>query len=415
MSRFLARWPRSILLTAVLLVVASSAAAGAASAAPPPAGCPTDPVTLETLIGLRLERGPLSRTYVVQTNERALECLGSDELTFDAFVAGPEGLGGVVAYDLEPAWLDTWNSVPLYLAAGDREAAPGAPYGPFLPVAVPLDLRPAFDALRGQWVTVSGQFDAPAAKSCVVAGGGAAEAGVVPPPADLVELCRTSLVLTSIQPAPDPCPADDSLEAIIATPEHFRADCFGGRELSFVAVGYSVNNIWLGMKLPPGLGGDWFLGIEGQAESLPVSVPQSVALPDPAGTPWRDRDGVGGGDVRWDASGHFDDARAEACIPVSGDTMDGVPVVLSIGEVRAFCRNRFVVDRLTWLPGAAAAMASPVVEQPPTKIDAPAPADTRPDTTFLLLVILAVAGLVLLVAILVARARGSGTLNGPRP
>lgn len=78
MSKVLAKWPRSILLTAVLLVVASSAAAGAASAAPPPARCPKDPVTLETLIGLRLERGPLSRTYVVQTNERALECLGSE-------------------------------------------------------------------------------------------------------------------------------------------------------------------------------------------------------------------------------------------------------------------------------------------------------------------------------------------------
>lgn len=163
------------------------------------------------------------------------------------------------------------------------------------------------------------------------------------------------------------------------------------------------------MKLPPGLGGDWFVGIEGQAEALPVSVPQSVALPDPAGTPWRDRDGVGGGDVRWDASGQFDDAWAGACIPVSGDTMDGVPVVLSIGEVRAFCRNHFVVDRLAWLPGASVASASPSSPASPTQ------ADTRPDTTILLLAIFGVAALVFLVAILVARVHGSGTLNGPRP
>lgn len=322
------------------------------SPAPTPgqlAACPTGPATLETFIGLRFDTGPLSRRYLDRLNERALDCYGSGELAFVAFDANPGGLGGTVAYELKPAWLDTWSSASTFLAASDREAAPLAPFGPFLPVAVPPELRPAFDVHRGQWVKVSGRFDAPAARSCVFAHEGTG--ADIPSSAELIEMCRTSFVLTSIKPAPNPCPAKDSLQAIIATPEYLRADCFGGRQISFVAVGWPINNVWPGLEVSPDLRSDWVLALNGQTDGLGVFVPRVV-------------NGDGIDDiypyiVRWEVSGHFDDVLAEACIPTMGDTMDGVPIVKSIGEVRAFCRDHFVVDRLTRLPDAA---ASPVVE-----------------------------------------------------
>lgn len=326
----------------------------AASASPLPtpgqvAACPTGPVTLETLIGLRDDLGPLSRRYgntLDRLNERALECFGSATLSFVAFVASPQGLGGTVAFSLAPAWLDTAHSGERFLAASDREAAPGAPYGPFLAVAVPPGLRPAFDAQRGKWVTVGGQFDAPAARSCVA---DPSQGVDVPSPAEIVEICRTSFMVSSVKPGPDPCPATDSLRAFIATPEYLRADCFGGRTMSFVAVGGPTNNVWPGLQ-PPELMGDWVLATAAQTDGLFVFVPGSVSS-------------LGIYDIsqvaRWEVSGHFDDQSAEACVPAQGDTMDGVPIAMSIGEARAFCRNHFVVERLTRLPEAT---PSPVVQ-----------------------------------------------------
>jgi hypothetical protein len=300
-------------------------------------------MTLETLIGLSLDEGPLSARYGGWLGERALECFAANELTFVAFVASPEGLGGTVDYTVAPAWLETWDrsGADRYLAASDLEAAPGAPNGPFLPVAVPPELRPAFDALRGRWVTVSGQFDAPAARACVLATEGATGARI-PTRTDLVDMCRTSFVLRTVKPAADPCPTGNGLAVVIATPEQLRADCFGGRQLAFDAVGWPINNIWPGMVLPSELDyGDWVLALAGKTEGLWVFVPASVnssGIYD-----------VYPQTVRWRVSGHFDDPLADSCRPSAGDTMDGVPIVRSLGEVRAFCRNHLVVDRLARL------------------------------------------------------------------
>jgi len=315
------------------------------------AGCPTGPVTLETLIGLRDDPGPLSRRYgdtLDRLNERALECFGSATLSLVAFVAGPQGLGGTVAFSLAPAWLDTAHGEALYLAASDREAAPGAPSGPFLAVAVPPELHSTFDALRGTWVTVGGQFDAPAARSCVAT---PVQGVDVPSPAEIVEICRTSFTVNSVKPASDPCPETDSLQAFITTPEYLRADCFGGRTITFDAVGWPINNTWPGLEQPPELLGDWVLSVDGQADGLWVFVPGSVSS-------------LGIYDIyphvaRWEVSGHFDDQSAEACIPAQGDTVDGVQSAMSIGDARAFCRNHFAVDRLARLPDAT---PSPVVK-----------------------------------------------------
>ncbi len=325
---------------------ASTATPTRAPAARTTDGCPPGPATLEMLIGLRRDIGPLSRRYDDPLNERALQCYGSAELHLVAYVAKPEGLGGTRVWILKPRWLDSWFATTTFLAASDRERTPSAPFGPFLPVAVPATVRPTYDALHGQWVTASGRFDAKAAATCSADRYGA---GDVPSQKEIVEMCRTSFVLTSIKPAPDPCPAKADLASIIATPEHLRADCFGGRKVSFVAVGYSINNMWPGLRVPDDLQ-DWMFGVQGRTAELQAFVPRSVPLPDPAGTPWHDSDGVGGPDVRWKVTGHFDDGMADECIPVKGDTIDDVPVVMSKGEVWAFCRDHYVVDRLTWLP-----------------------------------------------------------------
>ncbi len=343
----------------------SSTGAAPSSIAPAPsldpaevvAACPPEPITLETLIGLRLDGGPLSDRYLSPVNERALSCLKGSTLAFTAFVATPEGLGGTVAYQLTPSWIDTWNSAATFLAASDRDAARGAPNGPFLPVAVPPNVRPAFESQRGHWVTVSGRLDALAARTCVAAPGSAPD---VPTPSDLVDMCRTSFVLDSIVPGTDPCPVNQALKAIVATPEDGRADCFGGVPVSFVAAGSSINNVWPGMTRPSGYR-DWAFSLDSldPDASIWVFMPDSMPLPDPAGTPWANRDGVGGPDAFWKVVGHFDDELAEECLPDAGysletATHDVTTVVRSKGEVHAFCRNHFVVDRLTWLPDATA-------------------------------------------------------------
>ena len=337
-------------------VSAPPAATRADTASPPltptaVVACPTAPVTLEKLIGMSRDPGPLSSRHwnaLDPLSGRALECFGSTKLSFVAFVASRQGLGGAVAFTVTPAWLDTAHGGELFLAASDREAAPGAPYGPFLAVAVPPELRPSFDAARGKWVTVGGQFDAPAARSCVAD----PPQGVdVPSPPEIVEICRTSFMVSSVEAASDPCPSTDSLRTLIATPEYLRADCFGGRTISFVAVGWPINNVWPGVEQPPELRGDWVLAIDGQTDGLWVFVPGTVSS-------------LGIYDIypnvaRWEVSGHFDDHLAEACIPTQGDVVDGVQTAISIGDAWAFCRNHFVVDRLTRLPDAT---PSPVVK-----------------------------------------------------
>ena len=335
---------------------ATSSAAPSLDASVVPA-CPVGPATLENLIGFRLDGGPLSDRYVNALNERALDCFGGETLAFTAFLAAPEGLGGTVAYQVTPAWLDTWNSATTFVAASDQEAAPGAPSGPFLPVAVPPDLHASFDRQRGHWATITGRLDSPMATACVAT---PANGPDVPPPADLLDMCRTSFVIASVAPGKDPCPAKASLKSIIATPEGSRADCFGGVPVSFSASGSSLNNVWPGMTMPSGYL-DWEFSVDALDPDawLWVFMPDSMPMPDPTGTPWVDRDGIGGPDSFWKVVGHFDDALADECLPTGGYTVetaghDVTEVVLSKGDVHAFCRNHLVVDRLTWLPDATA-------------------------------------------------------------
>jgi hypothetical protein len=165
------------------------------------------------------------------------------------------------------------------------------------------------------------------------------------------------------------------------------------------------------VRVPNTLIGDFALGEMPEPDGLWVFLPRSVPLPDPEGTPWEQRDGIAPGDAWWRVTGHFDDPRAQGCVPRAGDAIDGVPVVMSVAEVLAFCRNHFVVERLEWIP------SGPVSREGPTSTGAPRASgpstDGMPDgaidrdQSWVLVPALLVAGSLVLVAAVVIRILGS--------
>jgi hypothetical protein len=328
----------------------------AAASTPPPdslcTGYEHGAMPLRWLLDLEDGSGPLAASYALpRLNERAIYCYGGRDLVVTAFDAAPEGLGGAIPYVVSPGWMDTWMSAATFLAATDDEAAPGAPAGPFIAVAVPPSVKPAFDAFRGRWVTVTLHFDDPGAAGCAFADGtGTPGTGEIPTAADLVDLCRQSPVVSSVVAAR--CPAQPAtLAAITAVPEAMRARCFGDRAITFVAHGGSIQNVWLAFGDPPGVG-EWDVRDDANGH-LSFFVPIALPLPDPAGTPWANRDGVGGPEVWWRITGHFADASATLCTVRDGDLLQGPDFALTITrqphEAVAFCRNHFTADRLTWL------------------------------------------------------------------
>ena len=110
---------RTILLGLVLATSAACTASSAtstvaapatadASASPAGAGCPTPPITLDALIQLDAERGPLAVRFdegATVYHERARACFADTEIQFAGFVASPEGKGGVMTFSLSPEWL----------------------------------------------------------------------------------------------------------------------------------------------------------------------------------------------------------------------------------------------------------------------------------------------------------------------
>ena len=168
------------------------------------AACPANP-TLADVIALDQDGGPLTAafrplygTYAVE----ALACYGDSDLRFVAFVAAPEGLGGVETYRIEPSWLVGRGH---WLAVDESMEPEGFASGPFLPVFVPPADETAFAGLNAQWVEIHGHFSDPAANRCRVTEGTPPTAPTAP---QAIEICTTSFVLTSIQlvPAPSPSP-----------------------------------------------------------------------------------------------------------------------------------------------------------------------------------------------------------------
>jgi hypothetical protein len=410
-----------VAVAALLAIGGGFARPVAATTFGPSLECPPSSVTLQTLISMRSgPQGPIATKYGAPTlNERALECLGSTELTFVGFRAAPEGLGGAYAYAVEPAWFDTWNDTRSFLALTGTEVEPGFVTGPFLAVAVAPDLQNRFDGMSGTWVSVRGHFDDAAAGTCRLKGDPRPNGGAIPTPADLVAMCRTSFVVTEIDAVDSPCPGGAvDWAAIAATPEHLRADCFGGARLSFDARGFSVASSWA-LLLPevrdwelldPAGGSD--LASE-RAKALEAFVPPAVAIPNPSDAPWQNTDGIGGPDIQWRVEGHFDDERAAVCrADPAGMNVDGRLLVWTDEDAYAFCRNHLFLDSLEWIrPGTDSAAAPPST---PVGAGGGAPPDSPRATVTgdVRLALLAALGAILVALTLVAAAQRRKKTNG---
>jgi hypothetical protein len=329
-----------IALAFVSVLLSAGATVGAATPAEatdfgPVTGCP-EVVTFQTLIRLHGESGSLGR-----------ECYGSDELHFVAFRAQPEGLGGALPYVIEPSWLDAdrthqFNLMLTDTRDGDRYSSR------WLSIGAPPNLEDRFAALYGQWVAVTGHFDDPVAVTCRVTEGDPAE---IPPADAIVDRCRDTFVLTSIEPIETPCPPGDNWAAINATPEHLRARCFGGRALTFRARGGPVASDWP-LEVP--IRGNWALydpirHPKPGEPRLDAFAPPANAVETAAGAV---TEGTG---ILWEIRAHIDDPRAADCRPISGAVSAWDP-----DDAIEFCRNSLFIDSATWLrPATAGAAPTP--------------------------------------------------------
>ena len=182
-----------IRLAVPVLLVAGSLAPGTLSVPVAAAAtrCPADPVTLQALLDLSADEGPLATAYDTDPmlmSERALACFGDRTLRFTAYVRDPGDVGWTYAYGLEPAW---FRGTAFFVAAS-ADLAPGT--GPITALAIPPGLGDLQPAHVGHWVTVTGHFDDPAAQTCVASG----EAGVAPTTAEAVLICRSTFVVASV-------------------------------------------------------------------------------------------------------------------------------------------------------------------------------------------------------------------------
>ncbi|HET7472432.1 MAG TPA: hypothetical protein VFJ71_04845 [Candidatus Limnocylindrales bacterium] len=214
-------------LIATLVAVGSAAAPPVAQAA----SCPSLPVSVEDLVALQRQDGPLAKAFslgVTPMNERALACFGSREITLSAFVNRPDGLGGTSSFAITPSWIVGGG---LIVFGSPREVSPGFGDGPFFFVST----RPSAGDLQHQyarrWVTIRGHFDDPAAATCRATG----PAGVTPSRTQAVEICRTMFVLTSIRTPAAPDTATSPPSTARSTPSSSPALWLGGLVGALVA------------------------------------------------------------------------------------------------------------------------------------------------------------------------------------
>lgn len=143
--------------------------------------CPTDPPTLEVL------------AFEMTSWERLL-CLTHAPVTIDAAdfcrQEGFGGCGGTTA-GAAPTWLaDATQHAPMVL--------PGNMGYPFVRVAIPPDILPAYEALPlGRVVRITVHVDDPAASTCVLSE--ADDAGRMADPETVRVWCRERLVMEAFE------------------------------------------------------------------------------------------------------------------------------------------------------------------------------------------------------------------------
>ena len=202
----------TILLGLVLATSAACTASSATSTVAPPstadasaslvgAACPTPPITLDALIQLDAERGPLAVRFdegATVYHERARACFADTEIQFAGFVASPEGKGGVMTFSLSPEWL----AYPSFHVQPSEEvlSPPAFGAGPFFSIAVEPGQGDPTAAFVGGWVRVTGHFADTAAATCRATG----PAGSTPALEEAIAICETTFVATAIEPITAP-------------------------------------------------------------------------------------------------------------------------------------------------------------------------------------------------------------------
>jgi hypothetical protein len=202
------RLDRLAFLAAVLLLVGAGVVAvpmSAAAAACPPA--PTTVAELRAMVGGGATWDPSA----------PVRCLGDRILTIRAFVARPDGIGGVRLWSLSPAWFEGWRfwDFVLFDTARTHNHAEIGDYrrygdGDFYFVVAPLPSRTLsllaqgqeryhpLASYEGRLVIVRGHFDDQAAGRCRITRVLFAPPPPVPTPAQTVMTCRETFVLDSV-------------------------------------------------------------------------------------------------------------------------------------------------------------------------------------------------------------------------
>jgi hypothetical protein len=154
-------------------------------------GCPSLPVDLGTVRDLA-------------KGGKAVGCFGTQDLTFRGYVPTTDGLGGVPASKMTPAWIaDPWTGVilqPAPLAQADQSAWFVVRVAPVLGKCRVTDIQAAhcpFGPYLDTYVTVTGHFNDPVGKTCQSAPlPGGTDPG--PSKSTMAARCRREFVVTAI-------------------------------------------------------------------------------------------------------------------------------------------------------------------------------------------------------------------------
>ena len=154
--------------------------------------CPPTPTGVEALAALN------------ETEQHYFEitCFSRVPITFQARLGSPEANCGIeVPWGTDPVWFDRCNAAGEYLVPVEDPGGEPVLFPAFLP-GIDLSSAPDPATAPETWpiVTVTGQFDHEAARTCR-SRQNYAEEGVDPPDPGLVVLdCRTQFVVTSLEP-----------------------------------------------------------------------------------------------------------------------------------------------------------------------------------------------------------------------
>ena len=355
-------------------------------ASPPP--CPT-PLPLDPATGAMVT----SVAALTALGDAAATCYGTANLEVTAYVPFLTGLGGVIAYAYEPAWL--YGAYDFAILASGRGVDM---------LGLTTRIPPALGSCAAtqdsddcvlypylqEWVTVVGHFDDPASATCTATPLAGFDPVPEPIPAtESVAMCRTQFVLDSFAPftAAGPLPPVDAglcpvepitigqlVEGTSSVGLEYGLGCLGAKEIAFDA--YVVPGIgllsgmeqmtvepgWLADPLNTGVvlaesaaaadAGPVF--VASVAPDIPAGVVDSAcagSAVDPSTCPFAP---YVGGYVT--ITGHYDDPESLTCHEVvgpDGPVADQAALVLD-------CREQFVVDSLQAATGPEPTPTPPV-------------------------------------------------------